>query len=97
MPCRGPDEAECRVMEAYANLCKYGIRASDLDIATRVACELSKGNSTPLTTKWAREHAKLVREREEQEEADRRKTAADLEILEAKKTIYAKHGLHFDG
>lgn len=93
MPCLGPTPAECAVMEANENWRKYGIQASDLDIATRVACHLAKGESNQLTKKWIKEHNKLDAARAAAEEERYRRENAEAEIERVKKEIYKKHGL----
>lgn len=80
-------------MELAANEKKYGLRLSDLDIATRVACLLSKGESTDLTRKWVEEHNKLDALRKKQEELSRKVDAFEHELAKESKRLRRKHGL----
>lgn len=93
MPCVGPSDQEMRWMEAAENKRKFGVDGSDLDVATRVACHLAKGESNELTRKWIAEHQRLDDEREAREAEERRRKAADAEIESAAKTIRKKYGL----
>jgi len=68
MPCVGPTPGECAEMEKQQNAIRYGEHASNLDMATRVACALWAGMKTlktrheleeafePWVLKWGREH-----------------------------------------
>jgi hypothetical protein len=71
MPCAGPTPGECAEMEKKLNGIRYGAHASDLDIATCVACDLVKylktkatrgemnDNLPPLASKWIEVHEAL--------------------------------------
>lgn len=99
MPCQGPTPAECAAMEVNENFRRYGVYASDLDIATRVACHLAKGESNRLTLMWTKYHNELDRKRQEREEYEAKKTKADLEIKalrdEIAARVYKKYGLPY--
>lgn len=59
-------------MEMAENERKYGVRDTTLNITTRVACHLAKGESNELTKKWIEEHDKLDAQREAREKAAQR-------------------------
>lgn len=93
MPCMGPTPAESLEMEISENERRYGIRGTDLDIATRVACHLAKGESNKLTKAWIKEHERLDKERKEAEDRFHREVLAKAEIDRATADIRRKHGL----
>lgn len=64
MPCQGPSPQEEAMMNIEANLKLYGVKASELDIATRVACHLAKGETNNLTRRWIAEHDRRDQEKE---------------------------------
>lgn len=80
-------------MDEEDNFRKYGLRLSDLDIATRVACHLSKGEHNELTRRWTEEHRKLDEAREAEEKKRAARSAADVEVAAAAAAIYKKHGV----
>lgn len=91
MPCIGPTPQEIAMMEADECLRLYGVRASELDIATRVACHLAKGESNDLTKRWIKEHNRRDRERAEQEAARRREDRILREVKAAERAIREKY------
>lgn len=93
MPCLGPTESELRGMEIADNKKKYGVAGTDLDIATRVACHLSKGESNKLTKAWIKEHDKLDNLRALAKATAKAEQAARDEIAQATAAILKKHGL----
>lgn len=93
MPCVGPEPWEIAAMEIDECERLYGVRDTELNIATRVACHLANGESNALTRKWIAVHAKRDAARKAQEEEHRRREAADREIRQAARKIRRKHGL----
>lgn len=93
MPCLGPTEQELRGMEIAENKRKYGVAGTDLDIATKVACHLSKGEHNSLTMLWSAEHDKQDRERLARQAENEAQARANEEIAAATKLILKKHGL----
>lgn len=90
MPCQGPTETEMRTMEKHLNEKKYGVFASTLDITTRVACHLAKGESNELTALWIKEHQELDRKRAIEKEKALKEKRIQEQIKEYEKRLRSK-------
>lgn len=81
MPCHDPSAGEMRAMERVENLQKFGLEASDEDVARAVACQaLQKLDDAGLmkglpgyVRLWWRDHKRkdAIRARERKQEARR--------------------------
>lgn len=108
MPCMGPSREEIE-REEYdkmlaRNLKLFKIKDTDLNIATRVACHLSKGEHNELTRAWTVEHAKqdaLREQKEKQREIDRQAEALrkvkqeqiDAEVRQFRRRLEKERGV----
>lgn len=62
---RETDKENLQLLEVEKQNCfrKYGERDTELNIATRVACELSKGIKSDLVKRWVNHHNVLDKQR----------------------------------
>lgn len=93
MPCVGPTPEEIAAMNARENERIFGVRDSLVNITTRVACHLAKGESNELTKRWVKWHEKEDRKRAAAETRAKKEKAAQKEIDKEVRRIRAKHGL----
>ena len=80
MPCIGPTPAEERQMEIAECKRLYGVAGTELDIATRVACHLAKGQHNELTRRWVEVHQLRDDERERAEVAAQNERAIQRKV-----------------
>lgn len=88
MPCHGPTVDELREWELAKCFTKYGVSDTELNIATRVACHLAKGEHNELTERWVAEHERLDAERKHNETMHRVRE-------EARQAIADRYGLEY--
>lgn len=93
VPCEGPTPSECLEMEKDECRRLYGVRDTELNIATRVACHLSKGESNELTKRWVAVHQARDAQRQEDENRRAREHAAETEITKAVARIKKRYRL----
>lgn len=64
---READDAKALEKEKQLAFRRYGVRDSELNIATRVACNLAKGIRDDLVERWLTHHNKMDRARRKAE------------------------------
>lgn len=80
MPCMGPTPAEERQMEIAECKRLYGVAGTELDIATRVACHLAKGQHNELTRKWTEVHRLRDAERAKADKAAKKEAEINRKV-----------------
>lgn len=80
MPCVGPSPGEIRQMEIAECKRLYGVAGTELDIATRVACHLAKGENNDLTKRWIAVHKQRDAERAQRERESKEEEAIQREL-----------------
>lgn len=90
MPCLGPTPAEGRQMEIAECKRLYGVAGTELDIATRVACHLAKGEHNELTRRWTEVHRLRDAEREKADKAVKRESEINRKVEAYERSLRMK-------